>query len=175
MYPLVPRLLPTFLVLVLAAPLAVQAQVVGQAEGIEPDKSQLQLEEALLARIWWNQASKIQTLGLSQTQRDAMNEAFRPFIRNYNERHQQIQQERKAFSSAVYESDMDEAEALHQSVVNYQSEFISKQIVVMMDIAKLMTEEQLALLGEQFPALFSRAWIRPFRPGARDARQGLGH
>lgn len=112
------------------------------------------------SKIWWNQPDKVEALGLSQEQRQAMDQSLTSFLAV---RAEAIAKQRQAFGEfgqALTKGDTEPTRQRGDDLIAAMSAPLKGQVTMMTEVASLLTAKQRQLLGERYPKLMSSQWIR---------------
>ncbi|MFK7974336.1 MAG: Spy/CpxP family protein refolding chaperone [Rickettsiaceae bacterium] len=122
--------------------------------------------KALTSKIWWNQKVKSKKLALTDDQKHDMDHVLLKYLRHHTK---DVKAEKKAFkdlSIALSSGDKDKTKLQRDNLIKTTSDSTARQVNMMSDIVSLLTEEQRKIVATNYPALFSRLWIRSANPAA---------
>lgn len=161
------------------APGASLAQEGAAAEKQAADEPAAAAEPAPAARsgprVWWNDDQAVETLSLSEEQREKM-DAYLAEYREKSDRESRLTPD--AFFDALRGGDWAKARAELKRLSDDAMVPVEARGNLKIEVLALLSDEQLAKLVERYPQLIERPWVRGPRapgrgprPGARGGRQ----
>ena len=139
------------------------------ADAVRPhghDKTEEERNQALASKIWWNQKRKINQLGLSEEQREQMDEHLMAYLEGFNTHARAEKQLFRQLGDALTGGDQTLAETTRNELSQSTADTVNRQINMMIEVMSLLSEEQKTQLADQYPLLSSRLWITAANPAA---------
>lgn len=118
-------------------------------------------KDAFVSRMWWNQAQRIGSLRLTETQRRAMDARAKEFLGERGRKLEALREVMRLFGEALQTGDREAARETSWGAAGIQGDLQQAQMAMIADVMAELTPEQRATLAETSPGLFGRLWVRP--------------
>lgn len=132
------------------------------------------LSDRTQRNIWWNNQLMIETLALSQTQRDGMNALLKDMLEKRRDVQAKSARLRSDFLEAVEKREWDRARTVSEEISDDIAEFGRLEGRLKVDVLSMFSVPQLEKLVAEFPRLVQRPWLMGGTGGPMARRQPGG-
>ena len=112
-----------------------------------------------IARIWWNQPEKVETLALAEGQRTKMDALARAYLEDVHASSAQCDAF-DAFAESLKQGEWPTARERAQTMAEASGRPIQAQANLMIEVLSLLNATQRERIVAEYPALFRGPWLR---------------